>query len=138
MTWKRFATLAGVLALSACGATAPTASGTSTAPAAAPSTAPATAPAAAGSAVHLSDFKIVPSTLSATAGSVSFAVTNDGPTPHNLAIRDSSGKVLGTTKDLKPGESGTLTVTLAAGTYTAFCSLAGHESLGMKDTLTVS
>lgn len=71
-------------------------------------------------------------------GAVSLAVTNDGPTVHNISIRDESGTVVGATKDLKTGESETLTADIPAGSYTLFCSLPGHESLGIKGTLTVT
>lgn len=92
----------------------------------------------AGVSVHLSDFKISPGQLTAPAGATSFAVKNDGPTPHNLTIRDGAGKTVGATANLKPGDSTTLTVSLNPGKYTAFCSLAGHESLGMSASLVVS
>ena len=39
--------------------------------------------------------------------------------------------------DLDPGQLATLALQLGAGTYTTFCSLAGHESLGMHGTVTV-
>jgi plastocyanin len=71
-------------------------------------------------------------------GVVSLAVTNAGPTIHNLAIRSSGGAILGTTKDLKPGTSETLTADIPAGTYAIICTLPGHESLGLKGTLTVT
>lgn len=71
-------------------------------------------------------------------GTVSLEVMNAGPTVHDLTIRDSAGKVLGETADLKPGTSETLTVDLPAGKYVIFCSLPGHESLGLKGTLTVT
>jgi uncharacterized cupredoxin-like copper-binding protein len=74
----------------------------------------------------------------AVTGVVSLAVTNAGPTVHDLTIRNASGKVLGETADLKPGASETLTVDLPAGMYTIFCSLPGHESLGLTGTLTVT
>jgi uncharacterized cupredoxin-like copper-binding protein len=74
----------------------------------------------------------------AVQGVVSLAVMNAGPTVHDLTIRDASGKVLGETEDLKPGTSETLTVDLPTGKYTIFCSLPGHESLGLKGTLTVT
>lgn len=90
-----------------------------------------------GTPVVLSDFAIAPAALTAPAGEIQLAVTNDGPTPHNLVIRDDAGEVLATTRILNPGEGETLTVTLPAGTYTTFCSLGGHESLGMIGTLTV-
>jgi len=87
--------------------------------------------------VVVKDFTLDPLDV-AVAGTVSLAVTNAGPTVHNVAIRDDAGKVLGTTADLKTGEAETLTVEIPAGSYILFCSLPGHESLGIKGTLTVS
>ena len=113
-------------------------------PAASLGSVPAASASAASSAaatnatpITVKDFSLDPNTL-AVRGTVSLAVTNAGPTVHNVTIRDSSGKVLGSTADLKPGEAATLTVDLPAGTYTMFCSLPGHESLGVKGTLTVT
>ena len=83
------------------------------------------------------DFTLDPLDV-AVAGTVSLAVTNAGPTVHNVAIRDDAGKLLGTTADLKSGASETLTVEIPAGSYILFCTLPGHESLGIKGTLTVS
>lgn len=125
------------LAVVACGG-----SGATSAPAtgAAASPAPASAaPSAAtqATAVVVKDFTLDPLDV-AVAGTVSLAVTNDGPTVHNVAIRDDAGAVLGTTADLKEGESETLTVEIPAGSYILFCTLPGHESLGIKGTLTVS
>ena len=131
------ATVLATLALVACGASNPSAT-SNPAPAATASSPGAVAEAGNTIAVTLSDFKISPATLTAKAGAVQFDVKNAGPTPHNLTIKDAAGKVLGATKDLKPGETAKLVVTLAAGGYTATCSLGGHESLGMKDSLTVS
>ncbi len=127
------------LAVVACGGSGITAaptSGTAASPAPA-STAPSAASAAASTAVIVKDFTLDPLDV-AVAGTVSLAVTNDGPTVHNVAIRDDAGAVLGTTADLKEGESETLTVEIPAGSYILFCTLPGHESLGIKGTLTVS
>jgi uncharacterized cupredoxin-like copper-binding protein len=126
-----------VLAVAACGG-----SGTNSAPiggsasagAAVPSA--ATSPAAETTAIVVKDFTLDPKDLSVD-GTVSLAVANDGPTIHNITIRDDAGTVLGATKDLKEGESETLTADLPAGTYVLFCSLPGHESLGIKGSLTV-
>ena len=129
------------LAVVACGSSgttpAPTAAAASPAPA---STSPASAaPSAAtqATAVIVKDFTLDPLDV-AVAGTVSLAVTNAGPTVHNVAIRDDAGAVLGTTADLKSGASETLTVEIPAGSYILFCTLPGHESLGIKGTLTVS
>ena len=105
----------------------------STAPSAAASTAPANA-----TAVIVKDFKIEPADIKVQGKTVSLAVTNQGPTIHNVTIRDASGTVIVATRDLKTGESETISATLAPGTYVLFCSLPGHESLGTKGTLDVS
>ena len=108
---------------------------------AAESDAPASAdaPAPADSlAVCVADFMIDPSGLEIEGTTVTIDVTNDGPTPHNLTIRDADGEVLLATEDLSVGEMETITGELEPGEYTIFCSLAGHESLGMSGTLTVS
>ena len=126
------------LALAACGGSGTSAAPTTGAagPAAVASSAPSAA-AAEGTPVIVKDFTLVPLDV-AVAGAVSLAVTNEGPTVHNVAIRDDAGSVLGTTADLREGEAETLTVDLPAGTYVLFCSLPGHESLGIKGTLTVT
>lgn len=89
-------------------------------------------------AVIVKDFKIEPADVKVQGKTVSLAVTNQGPTVHNVTIRDTSGTVIVATKDLKTGESETISATLAPGSYVLFCSLAGHESLGTKGTLEVS
>ena len=105
----------------------------SPAPSAAASTAPSNA-----TAVIVKDFKIEPADIKVQGKAVSLAVTNQGPTIHNVTIRDASGTVIVATKDLKTGKSETITATLAPGNYILFCSLPGHESLGTKGTLEVS
>ncbi len=87
--------------------------------------------------IVVKDFTLDPRNLSVKS-TVTLAVTNQGPTIHNISIRDASGTVVGATKDLKTGESETLSVEIPAGSYTMFCSLPGHESLGIKGALTVT
>ncbi len=88
-------------------------------------------------AITVKDFALDPKDVTVQ-GDVSLAVTNAGPTIHNVKIKDAAGTDLGGTKDLKSGESETFTVSIPAGTYTLYCSLPGHESLGIKGTLTVT
>lgn len=98
----------------------------------------AATPGVAGTQVGVRDFTLNPGTVRVTGPNVAFDVKNGGPTIHNVTIRDASGKVFAFTPDLREGESATLTASLAPGTYILFCSLPGHESLGVKGTLTVT
>ena len=89
-------------------------------------------------AVTVSDFMIDPSELEVSGPTVTINVTSDGPTPHNLTVRDAAGEVVMATEDLSVDGTDTITGELEPGDYTIFCSLAGHESLGMSGTLTVT
>lgn len=88
--------------------------------------------------VHVKDFTLDPKAIVHTGRSITFDVINDGPTPHNFTVRTASGTVLFATRDLRAGESQVLMAILpATGTYIAFCSLPGHESLGIRGTLVI-
>jgi hypothetical protein len=41
------------------------------------------------------------------------------------------------TKDIQPGQSATLAVTLKKGAYDIFCPIPGHKALGMNVTINV-
>jgi len=75
-------------------------------------------------------------TLSETtipAGTVLFQLTNTGHAPHDFSIEG-----VGKSSTIGPGGRGTLTVTLAAGTYTYVCTVQGHAQLGMTGTFKVA
>ncbi len=88
--------------------------------------------------IVVKDFTLDPVDVVVTGGTVTLAVTNDGPTVHNVAVRNKAGDVLGTTRDLRTGESETISPRIPAGSYILFCSLPGHESLGIRGTLEVA
>ncbi|MBJ7600502.1 cupredoxin domain-containing protein [Candidatus Nephthysia bennettiae] len=98
-----------------------------------------TAPAPHGEVVQvvLADFSITPARAVSKTGAFTFAIDNRGRSPHNLTVEDQSGKLVVHTADLKPGQSTAVSVRLPAGSYSTFCSLPGHASLGMKGTLAV-
>jgi plastocyanin len=96
------------------------------------------APSADVLAVSVADFMIDPSALEVVGPTVTIEVINDGPTPHNLTIRTPEGDVVAGTDDLSAGDTETITADLEPGEYVIFCSLSGHESLGMSGTLTVT
>ena len=106
-----------------------------TSAAASPSSSPASP---AGTPITLADFRITPAEVTVDGSAVSFAVSNEGPTPHNLTVRTADEAIVAATEDLRRQESTQLVAELAPGEYILFCSLPGHESLGMRSSLTVS
>ena len=91
--------------------------------------------------VTMTEFKFDPSTISAPSGKVVFFLVNTGTVSHDMIIRDSSGnRVSGAASELvSAGDSFVFTVSnIPAGTYAFFCDQPGHESSGMKGTLTVT
>lgn len=130
--------LLATMALAGCagGSSSPSA-GSSAVPSAAPSSAASADPGMTANAT-LMDFKIELAPLTLTE-SFTVAVVNNGATPHNFSIRDDAGTTLFASPQLSREQTASVPVTgLAAGEYTYFCSLPGHESLGMKGTLTVN
>ncbi len=69
-------------------------------------------------------------------GRVRLNVRNFGEDGHDLSVRTRAGRVLGTLPELRPGKTGSLTLRLRKpGRYVVFCSLEGHEELGMRARL---
>ncbi len=74
---------------------------------------------------------------SLAAGSAIVEQYNAGSDAHNL-ILEKGGEVAFAYPDLDPGGDQRQTITLTRGTYTLYCSLLDHRSLGMQATLTVN
>ncbi len=87
--------------------------------------------------VTLKEFSIAPEMLRAPAGApLTFTVRNDGSTPHTFAIQTDT-KVY-ESEQIEPGSSVSLSVdALEAGTYKTYCTVPGHEDLGMIGQLMV-
>jgi uncharacterized cupredoxin-like copper-binding protein len=87
--------------------------------------------------VSETEYKIDPSDVTVKPGEVTFDVSNDGQTTHNLEVEgpDGDAEIEG---DLAPGDSGQLTVDLSEpGTYEMYCPVDGHKDLGMTGEITV-
>jgi plastocyanin len=138
---------AGLLALAGCGSSSNTTS--SALPASTATTTATTTTSAAGSNAAASagnsltleanpegQLKYNKTSLSATAGKASIALTNSSPLEHNVTVESSSGKILGATATFKGGTKA-LTLDLKPGTYKFFCTVPGHRQAGMEGTLTV-
>jgi uncharacterized cupredoxin-like copper-binding protein len=69
------------------------------------------------------------------AGGVIFNVANTGKVPHDLAIE--GGGVEKKTPLIDPGKTATLAADLKPGKYKFYCTVPGHEQLGMKTEVTV-
>ena len=137
--------LIGVIALQAVPPPAPPTAAPQAAAATAPAgsvTAATTAPAASASSgggasttinTTEKDFAIALDNASVPTGSVTFKISNQGPSPHNITIKE-----LNKTSDTyDAGKGGDFKVDLPAGTYTVICNIPGHEQLGMHVMLTV-
>jgi uncharacterized cupredoxin-like copper-binding protein len=82
--------------------------------------------------VTMKEFKFILSKTKVKHGSVTLKLVNKGKLMHDFAIAGKKSKLI------KPGKSGTLTVTLKAGKIAYKCTVAGHAAAGMKGKLTVT
>lgn len=106
-------------------------------PAIAPETLnPAARPTAASPTqeVHLIEYQIhMPDSV--PAGRIGFNVENGGKEDHAFEIEGNG--VHHQTEVLKRGDTTSVTLNLAPGTYTVYCPVDGHKDKGMRKTLTV-
>jgi plastocyanin len=77
------------------------------------------------------------SSLTAKAGKVTIAFTNNAPEVHNFTLATASGSLVGATPTFSGGTK-SLVVNLKPGTYTYYCSVPGHRMGGMQGKLVVS
>lgn len=81
------------------------------------------------------DLDYVQDSLTAPAGTVTFAFTNEASVPHDFNIEQDGEQVDGTEVITQSEED--LTVDLEPGRYTYYCSVANHREEGMEGELTV-
>ena len=110
-----------------------------------------------GVGVTLADFSVTPDENSASAGDVTFDVTNDAEQSHEFVViktdlaedqlpLDDEGvdegadgvEVVDEIEDVGGGSEQSLTVNLDAGSYVLICNLPGHFAQGMHAAFTVS
>lgn len=99
-----------------------------------------TAPTGGGETVEVAadpggDLAFEQESLTAPAGSVTFAFTNEASIPHDFNI-EQDGEDVGGTEVITNDET-ELTVDLEPGTYTFYCSVGDHRASGMEGELTV-
>jgi hypothetical protein len=86
--------------------------------------------------VAVTEYRVTPDTVRAYAGTLTLTVRNLGVRTHDLAISlDNQNVAL--TPDLAPGQTTTMTVNLAPGTYMLRSTITGDQALGLWGTLDV-
>jgi plastocyanin len=140
---------AGALALAGCGSSSSTTASTTTstsATATGASTTATTSTTAQSSAIPKGALEIAANAagelhydktaLTANAGRVTIAFTNEAPLSHNFTVENSAKQIVGATPTFQGGTK-LLSLELKPGTYKFFCSVPGHRMAGMEGTLTV-
>jgi hypothetical protein len=87
--------------------------------------------------VALSEYRVNPQSVRASAGTLTIFVQNYGRLTHNLVI-SLGGQSAGSTKPIPPGQSAALVLTLTPGTYLMASTILSDEALGEYGTLTVT
>jgi plastocyanin len=83
------------------------------------------------------EYKLTLPRTHVAAGKYTLVAANKGKLSHSLEIAGPGIKGERIAGTIKPGASGTLSVTLKAGSYSIWCPVPGHAALGMKTTLKV-
>jgi plastocyanin len=84
--------------------------------------------------VTATEFAFDPDTIQVAAGAeVTFTLVNGGSAPHDITIDELAFQLFA-----QPGETVSDTVTVPAGVYEFYCSVAGHRALGMEGELVAS
>jgi plastocyanin len=87
--------------------------------------------------VALTEYRLKPQSVRASAGLLTIVVHNYGVLTHNLVI-SSSGQPTAATAPIWPGDSTELTVALAPGTYQMASTILSDQTLGAYGTLRVT
>jgi hypothetical protein len=87
--------------------------------------------------IALSEYRLNPKNVSVSAGLVTIYVRNYGRLTHDLVI-SGIGQASFSTKPLWPGQSASLTLDLAPGTYSMASTMLSDQDLGESGTLKVT
>jgi hypothetical protein len=94
-------------------------------------------PAPARVQVSAAEFSFAVSRTAVRKGQAILQLVNYGEDDHDLAVRRIGGGRTHRTRIVHPGDVGELDVTLSAGRYTLWCTLADHRLRGMEAILVV-
>jgi hypothetical protein len=85
----------------------------------------------------LTEYRLLPQSISAPQGTLTILVHNHGRLTHNLVV-STHGQTVDATKPLPPGQSIRLALNLAPGNYALASTLQSDEALGLYGTLTIT
>jgi uncharacterized cupredoxin-like copper-binding protein len=103
--------------------------------------------------VTLDEMRVGAAPLKIAAGRITFVARNAGSVDHEMVVvrrpsagtlplagykADEHGLNMGEIEGIKPGKSGTLTLTLKRGRYLLICNVPGHYQLGMTTQITAT
>jgi uncharacterized cupredoxin-like copper-binding protein len=83
------------------------------------------------------EYKFVLSQTTIPCGTVTFSMSNTGQLEHNLNVQGVPNGA-GVGAFLQPGQSSSMTLTLAPGNYSIVCDVPEHIALGMTGSITVT
>jgi plastocyanin len=84
------------------------------------------------------EYSFTLSRLHVRAGQATVELANFGQDPHDLRLQRVGAKHIAGVGIVSPGQLKDLTLKLAPGRYSLWCSIANHRQLGMHATLTVT
>jgi plastocyanin len=98
----------------------------------------ASAPAPAQMQVVAREYSFTLSRLHVKAGPAVIELANFGQDPHDLRLQRRGARHVAGLGVVGPGQRADLTLRLAPGRYSLWCSIANHRQLGMRATLIVT
>ena len=98
----------------------------------------ASTPAPAQMQVVAREYSFTLSRLHVKAGRAVIELANFGQDPHDLRLQRRGARHVAGLGVVAPGQRADLTLKLAPGRYSLWCSVANHRQLGMRATLVVT
>jgi plastocyanin len=84
------------------------------------------------------EYSLVLSRVHVRAGNATHELANFGQDPHDLRLQRAGARHIAGLGVVGPGKRADLSLKLAPGRYSVWCSVANHRALGMRATLVVT
>jgi plastocyanin len=84
------------------------------------------------------EYSFALSRIHVRAGAATIELVNHGQDPHDLRLQRAGSRHIAGLGVVAPGRRADLSLKLAIGRYSVWCSVANHRALGMRATLVVT